>query len=204
MYIYIYIYMYESCHTWAGVTHDTCSNMCGIIPSYGRCVWLYHRCKLWSVSVTTSRWCVSVTYHCIIWCVSVTASHVWHDSFICVSVRYHCTMSHLWHHCILCVMRLSDMWCVSMKYPASYHVSCDMMLHTSLRLITYHSFFSFFIFDTYMTWCSHSDCIICGVSQWGITASYGRCVSVMCLIYMCNVTHSDKWHDSYICATWLI
>ena len=32
----------------------------------------------------------------------------------------------------------------------------------------------------------------------------GPIIHVICLIHMCDMTHSYVWHDSFICVTWLI
>ena len=104
------------------------------------------------------------SFTCVTWLIhmcDVTHSYVWHDSFICATWLVHmCDMTHsyVWHDSFICVT-----WLV--------HI-CDATPSYVWR--------NSFIWET--------DSFIC----------------VTWLLHMCDVTRSYVWHDSFICVTTLL
>jgi len=110
----------------------------------------------------------------------MTHSHVWHDSFTCVTWPiYMCDMihSHVWHDSFVCVKSLIYM--CDMTHPYVWHDSF-MCLTRTRQYVWYNSF-------TCVTWLIHTST---------------PCVTW--LIHMCDMTNSYVWHHSFIRLTWLI
>ena len=105
-----------------------------------------------------------------------TDSHLWHDSFICVTwLDYMCNMtySYVRHGSFTCVR-----WLIHMRDMTHTYVWLDLPICVT---------FLIYIFDV-----THSN-------VWHYPFIY-----VTWLIHMCDTTHSYVWHDSFICVAWLI
>ena len=105
----------------------------------------------------------------------------WENYLRCVVCDVWCMMCDVW--CVMC-----DVWCVMCD------VWCDVM-------------------TCGMMWCACVWCVVCDVMCGVCGMLQSVCVwcdvnvcdvTHMDVIHMCDMTHPYVWHDSSICATWLI
>jgi len=162
----------------------------------------------------------------------MTRSYVWHDAFGCVPWHVHmCDMTHsderVCHDTFICVtwlIRVCDMTHsyvrrVSTSYMCQKHTHTNESCHTYERVMfvtpmhcdvthsyVWHDAFLSVIWLMSHIWMSHVIHIneSCHTYEWAMLHIWISLLSVTWLIYMCDMTHSYVWHDSFICVTWRI
>jgi len=117
----------------------------------------------------------------------MTHSHVWHDSFTCVTWLVHAwdiTHIHVWHDSFTCVTWLTHMRDMSHAYV--WRDSCRCV-----------------------TWLVHVCDVtrLCNITLFNKELPHARhdsCTCVTCLTRVRDMTHVYEWRDSFICVTWQV
>jgi len=170
--------------------------------------WLVHMCDMTHLheqpvgeSVGAVWWhdsCGTCHTRCLV--CDMTHSHVWHDSFMCVTWLIHmCDMTHL-HDTFTCVTWLIHV--CDMTHSHVWHVTHDDLYVT--WLIQSHGWHDSFMC---VTWLIH----MCDMTHLheqavgeAVRAAWWHDSYGTWLIYICDMTHSHVWDDLFICVPWLI
>jgi len=128
----------------------------------------------------------------------VTPSHVWRDSFTCVTWLLHMcdvTPSHVWRDYFTCVTLLIHMCDVTPSHVWQDPFIClTGLLHTCYISASRVWPVSF----TCVTWLLH----MCDVTHSHVWHDPFTCVT--CLLHMCDITPLHVWGDTFTCVTWLL
>jgi len=151
---------------------------------------------------------------CVTWLIrmwDMTCLYVWNVSFICVtSLIQMCDMtcSYVWHVSFICVtflIHMCDMsyWCVCHDVCIWVSWRCSYVMRHQSHGSKKSRFKSLqlpeFRMDLLNDWDQQKTSeILMDVNVLFQSLSVGR------FSHVCDKTHSYVWHDSFICATWLI
>jgi len=189
-----WVHMRDTCKTQLYVRHDlfTCVHMCGKTPSV-YVTWLIHvhditHSYVWHDSLLCVTWLIRI---CGMACLSV-----WHGACIPVTWPIHgCDMT---HSCVRFDSSMCVTWLVILHINNSLlmHMPC----HTSMCVDMYDNE-SCHTYGCRVPYTSMSHSSICAAGHVHPCDMTPSCV--IKLIYMCTVTHSYVWYDSFICVIWL-
>jgi len=150
---------------------------------------------------------MSVWYH--VW---HDTFNVWHNSFICVTCLIHmCEMTHLyvWLDSCICVTWLIYMWDMTHSYvwhdADAFSCVSWLILNQSCRsnLVMTHSYIWMMHIRNMTHMCVTSKRVLAPFLFFTSSLSVWYYMTYRS-ISLCNMTHSDVWHDSCIFVTWLI
>jgi len=136
-----------------------------------------------------------MTYLCTISLVhkyGVTHSHVWRDSFICVT-----WLIHVWQDPFICLWRdVCDVTHCETGYGSFICVTWPFYICDRPHLYVCHDTFP------YVAWLIHAwhDSLICMTWLFCVVSF----IRVTWLVQMWDLTHSYAWRDSSVRVTWLI
>jgi len=120
----------------------------------------------------------------------MTHPHVWHDWFTCVTWRGH-LYSNVWHDSVTCVTWLIRMCGMTDSNVWHDWITCVALLIHMCGVTHSHMWHNF---------------ITC-VAQRGHLHSHVWYDSFQCvaqLIHMCGMTHPHVWYDPLTCVAWLV
>jgi len=192
----------------ACVRVHACMWLCVSVCVTSVCAWHdeFKTCSALYKFIVGSFGCAMTMHMC-----DITHTHVWHDSFTCVTWLFHvCSMTHacMLHNLYTCVTLLFHICDMTLSRVCVCMHVCDCVCVCVKSVCAWHDEFktssTLYKFDIWVcddhanVWHESYVCVACYFHMW--RDSFTR---VILLMHMCDLTHTHAWHDSFSSVTWL-